>query len=76
MSVCYFIFCNTRLHLGFSAKLKIWQVSACKTSPDLTIFKICTSQDFLIYDIWTSPNSFIFEILTSPDLNSGLNFFT
>ena len=25
--------CHTRLHLGFSAKLRIWQVSACKMEP-------------------------------------------
>ena len=26
-------YCRTRLHLGFSAKLRIWQVSACKMEP-------------------------------------------
>ena len=26
-------FCHTRLHLGFSAKLRIWQVPACKMEP-------------------------------------------
>ena len=26
-------YCHTRLHLGFSAKLRIWQVSACKMEP-------------------------------------------
>ena len=26
-------YCHTRLHLGFSAKLGIWQVSACKMEP-------------------------------------------
>ena len=26
-------FCHTRLHLGFSAKLKIWQVPTCKMEP-------------------------------------------
>ena len=26
-------FCHTRLHLGFSAKLRIWQVQACKMEP-------------------------------------------
>ena len=26
-------FCHTRLHLGFSAYLRIWQVSACKMEP-------------------------------------------
>ena len=25
--------CHTRLHLGFSAKLRIWQVPACKMEP-------------------------------------------
>ena len=25
--------CHTRLHLGYSAKLRIWQVSACKMEP-------------------------------------------
>ena len=25
--------CHTRLHLGFSANLRIWQVSACKMEP-------------------------------------------
>ena len=24
------VYCHTRLNLGFSAKLKIWQVPACK----------------------------------------------
>ena len=27
------IFCHTRLHLGFSAKLRIWQVPTCKMEP-------------------------------------------
>ena len=27
------IYCHTRLHLGFSAKLKNWQVPACKIEP-------------------------------------------
>ena len=26
-------YCHTRLHLGFSAKLRIWQASACKMEP-------------------------------------------
>ena len=26
-------YCHTRLHLGFSAKLRIWQVPACKMEP-------------------------------------------
>ena len=26
-------YCHTRLHLGFSAKLRIWQVSACNMEP-------------------------------------------
>ena len=26
-------YCHTRLHLGFSAKLRIWQISACKMEP-------------------------------------------
>ena len=26
-------FCHTRLHLGFSAKMRIWQVAACKMEP-------------------------------------------
>ena len=29
----YCNFCHTRLHIGFSAKLGIWQVSACKMEP-------------------------------------------
>ena len=28
-----FQYCHTRLHLGFSAKLRIWQASACKMEP-------------------------------------------
>ena len=31
--VIVFWYCHTRLHLGFSAKLKIWQASACKMEP-------------------------------------------
>ena len=31
--LCSRIFCHTRLHLGFSAKLKIWHVPACKVEP-------------------------------------------
>ena len=27
------IYCHTRLHLDFSAKLRIWQVSTCKMEP-------------------------------------------
>ena len=27
------LFCHTRFHLGYSAKLRIWQVSACKMEP-------------------------------------------
>ena len=27
------LYCHTRLHLGFSAKLRIWQVPACKMEP-------------------------------------------
>ena len=30
MKECY---CHTRLHLGFSAKLRIWQAPACKMEP-------------------------------------------
>ena len=26
-------YCHTRLHLGFEAMLKIWQVPACKMEP-------------------------------------------
>ena len=26
-------YCHTRLHLGFSVKLRIWQVPACKMEP-------------------------------------------
>ena len=26
-------FCHTRLHLGYSARLRIWQVPACKMEP-------------------------------------------
>ena len=26
-------YCHTRLHLGFSAKLRVWQVPACKMEP-------------------------------------------
>ena len=29
----WWCFCHTWLHLGFSAKLTIWQVSACKMKP-------------------------------------------
>ena len=29
----YLLYFHTRLHLGFSAKLRIWQVSACKMEP-------------------------------------------
>ena len=29
----FFSYCHTRLHLGFKAKLKIWQASACKMEP-------------------------------------------
>ena len=29
-------YCHTRLHLGFSAKLKIWQVPSCKMEPRST----------------------------------------
>ena len=28
-------FCHTRLHLGFSAELKIWQVPTCKMEPQI-----------------------------------------
>ena len=28
-----YTYCHTRLHLGFSAKLRIWQASACKMEP-------------------------------------------
>ena len=31
LCTCYF--CHTRLHHGFLAKLRIWQVSACKMKP-------------------------------------------
>ena len=27
------VFCHTRLHLGFSANLRIWQVPVCKMEP-------------------------------------------
>ena len=30
-------YCHTRLHLGFSAKLRIWQVPACKMEPQSDI---------------------------------------
>ena len=29
----WFTYCHTRLHLGFSAKLRIWQVTTCKLEP-------------------------------------------
>ena len=48
ISICLtkkFIHCHTQLHLGFSAKLRIWQVSACKMEPQSgTIITDWTSQ--------------------------------
>ena len=36
-------YCHTRLHLGISAKLRIWQVSACKMEPQSVII-ICLNR--------------------------------
>ena len=38
-NITYFLlYCHTRLHLGFSAKLRIWQDSACKMEAQCSIF--------------------------------------
>ena len=36
--------CHTRLHLGFSANLRIWQVSACKMEPQRGIILMKPTQ--------------------------------
>ena len=47
-------YCHTRLHLGCSAKLRIWQVSACKMEPQSgTIITDWASQP-AVYLLWFS----------------------
>ena len=61
-------YCYTRLHLGFSAKLKIWQVSTCKLEPRSGII-FCknrpgpTSQSSLL-------QSMVFYVSLSPPIMS------
>ena len=61
------IFCHTRLHLGFSAKLRIWQVPACKMEPRSGII-FCKNRP----DRPTSQSSFQTSILPSMSNNPNV----
>ena len=62
-------FCHTRLHLGFSANLRIWQVSACKMEPQrgIILMKPPTqppAAHLFLTDPMTTGSLFWCEVLT------------
>ena len=61
-------YCHTRLHLGFSAKLRVWQVPACKMEPRSGLIS-CKNRPDPTRPDQTLQLSFSFNVVRCPHPN-------